>query len=60
MENEIFMYTATYFALPLAAAAGLGYAVYHALRPARVTVDNPMDGLCDAQRRANSVFEDRC
>ena len=60
MENKITMYATAYLAVPLAALAGLGYAVHHGRRRTRAAARHPVRRIPEAEHRANSVCDDRC
>lgn len=60
MENDIFMYTASYLAVRLALVAGFAYVGYRILRTASAAAEPAIDRFDRTQRRAHRVFDDRC
>jgi hypothetical protein len=60
MENDIFIYTSGYLAARLAILIGFGYALYHVMRPRRVTVRSAAGSYQRDARRADAVFDDQC
>lgn len=59
MDNELFVYTASYVTMRLAIVLTFAYGLYVALRPATASPE-PSRRTAHAVRRADLVADDRC